>query len=113
MGASPRVLYLLDEILQGTNTAERQIAARRVIRLLLRCRSIGAVSTHELTLADASDLSQAAQAIHLTEIVVDGPDGAQMSFDYRIREGIARSTNALRLLDMVGLTEPEQTPPSA
>jgi len=104
----PRILYLLDEILQGTNTAERQIAARRVIRLLLRCRAIGAVSTHDLTLADAPDLAMTAQAIHLTELVdEDGPDGARMSFDYRIREGIARSTNALRLLDMVGLTEPE------
>jgi hypothetical protein len=106
--AQPRVLYLLDEILQGTNTAERQIAARRVIRLLLRSRSIGAVSTHDLTLADAPDLAAAAQAIHLTEVVVDGPEGARMTFDYRIREGIARSTNALRLLDMVGLTEPER-----
>lgn len=104
--AAPRILYLLDEILQGTNTAERQIAARRVIRLLLRCRAIGAVSTHDLTLADAPDLAAAAQAIHLTELVTDGPDGARMTFDYRIREGIARSTNALRLLDMVGLTEP-------
>lgn len=106
--APPRVLYLLDEILQGTNTAERQIAARRVIRLLVQCRSIGAVSTHDLTLADAPDLAAAAQAIHLTELVVDGPEGARMTFDYRIREGIARSTNALRLLDMVGLTEPDQ-----
>jgi DNA mismatch repair ATPase MutS len=104
---APRVLYLLDEILQGTNTAERQIAARRVIRLLLRCRSIGAVSTHDLTLADAPDLAATAQAIHLTEIVVDGPEGARMTFDYRVRQGIARSTNALRLLDMVGLTEPD------
>jgi hypothetical protein len=105
---APPVLYLLDEILQGTNTAERQIAARRVIRLLLRCLAVGAVSTHDLTLADAPDLSEAAQAIHLTEIVVDGPEGAQMTFDYRIRPGIARSTNALRLLDMVGLTEPTE-----
>jgi hypothetical protein len=103
----PRVLYLLDEILQGTNTAERQIAARRVIRLLLRCRSIGAVSTHDLTLADAPDLARTAQAIHLTELVVDDAEGARMTFDYRIREGIARSTNALRLLDMVGLREPD------
>lgn len=106
--AAPRILYLLDEILQGTNTAERQIAARRVIRLLLRCRAIGAVSTHDLTLADAPDLAAAARAIHLTEVVVDdGPEGARMTFDYQIREGIARSTNALRLLDMVGLTEPD------
>ena len=105
MACRRRVLYLLDEILQGTNTAERQIAARRVIRLLLRCRAIGAVSTHDLTLADAPDLAAAAQAIHLTETVADGPDGTRMTFDYRVRSGIARSTNALRLLDLVGLTD--------
>jgi DNA mismatch repair ATPase MutS len=99
------VLYLLDEILQGTNTAERQIAARRVIRLLLKCRAIGAVSTHDLTLADAPDLASAAQAIHLTETVADAAEGARMSFDYQVRPGIARSTNALRLLDLVGLTD--------
>jgi hypothetical protein len=103
----PRVLYLLDEILQGTNTAERQIAARRVIRLLLKCRAIGAVSTHDLTLADAPDLASAALAIHLTETVDDGAESARMSFDYQVRPGIARSTNALRLLDLVGLTDEE------
>jgi hypothetical protein len=105
--AVPRVLYLLDEILQGTNTAERQIAARRVIRLLLRCRAIGAVSTHDLTLADSPDLAAAAQVIHLTETVDDGAEGARMTFDYQVRPGIARSTNALRLLDLVGLTDEE------
>ncbi len=104
---APRVLYLLDEILQGTNTAERQIAARRVIRLLLKCQAIGAVSTHDLTLADAPDLAAAAQAIHLTETVADDAEGARMTFDYQVRPGIARSTNALRLLDLVGLTDEE------
>jgi hypothetical protein len=105
----PRVLYLLDEILQGTNTAERQIAARRVIRLLLKCRAIGAVSTHDLTLADAPDLASVAQAIHLTEMVDDDAEGARMTFDYQVRPGIARSTNALRLLDLVGLTDDSGT----
>ena len=98
-----RLLYLLDEVLQGTNTAERQIAARRIIRLLVRRGAIGAVSTHDLTLADVDDLSRAAHAIHLTETVADDGSGPKMTFDYRVRPGIARSTNALRLLELVGL----------
>ena len=56
------VLYLLDEILQGTNTAERQIAARRILRHLLDQRAIGAVTTHDLTLADAEDPQRAGGA---------------------------------------------------
>ena len=50
--AERTVCYLLDEILQGTNSAERQIAVRQVIRFLLARPAIGAVSTHDLALAD-------------------------------------------------------------
>lgn len=99
----PPLLHLLDEILQGTNTAERQIAARRVVRLLLARRALGAVSTHDLTLAEADDLAAAARPVHLAETVADHPEGPAMTFDYRLRPGIARSTNALRLLELVGL----------
>lgn len=97
----PGVLYLLDEILQGTNSAERRIAARTVLRGLLRSGAIGAVTTHDLSLADAEDLNARAVPVHLTEFVGDGSDG--LTFDYRLRTGIATSTNALRLLELVGL----------
>lgn len=97
----PGVLYLLDEILQGTNSVERRVAARTVLRRLLRTGAIGAVTTHDLTLADAEDLNLRAVPVHLTESVGDGSDG--LTFDYRLRPGIATSTNALRLLELVGL----------
>lgn len=99
-GPSP-TLYLLDEILQGTNSAERRIAARTVLRKLLETGAIGAVTTHDLSLADADDLTARAVAVHFTESVDDGAEG--LTFDYRLREGIATSTNALKLLAMVGL----------
>ena len=99
--ASSRTLYLLDEILQGTNSAERRIAARTVVRQLLGTGAIGAVTTHDLTLADADDLTARAVPVHFTESVDDGADG--LTFDYRLRPGIATSTNALKLLEMVGL----------
>lgn len=98
---APRTLYLLDEILRGTNSAERRIAARTVLRHLLETDAIGAVTTHDLSLADADDLVARAVAMHFTESVDDGADG--LAFDYRLRAGIATSTNALKLLEMVGL----------
>ncbi|HLZ24398.1 MAG TPA: hypothetical protein VKQ30_19965 [Ktedonobacterales bacterium] len=96
-------LFLLDEILHGTNTNERQIAARRIIRHLLALGATGAVSTHDLTLGDSPDLKAVSQQVHFTEDFSRGPDGPAMHFDYRLRPGIATSTNALKLMEIVGL----------
>ena len=107
--ASPRTLYLLDEILQGTNSAERQIAARTILRRLLASGAVGAVTTHDLALADADDLTARAVAVYFTESVADaGRDAEKLVFDYRLRPGIATSTNALRLLGLVGLDRPKR-----
>lgn len=101
--AGPRVMYLLDEILQGTNTAERSVAARRVIAYLVDQRAIGAVSTHDLALVDDPHLAQSAVSVHFTDTVGEGPDAPPMSFDYRLRPGVATTTNALRLMRLIGL----------
>jgi hypothetical protein len=97
--------YLLDEILQGTNSAERQIAVRQVIHFLLDQRAIGAVSTHDLALADLPELGARAQPVHFQETLTDAPAGPSMSFGYRLQSGLATSTNALRLVAMLGLGE--------
>lgn len=99
----PPVLYLLDEILQGTNSAERQVAARRVIRTLVTEGAIGAVTTHDLALADSPELARAAVPVHFRETVHEGDAGPAMTFDYRLRPGLATSVNALRLMEMMGL----------
>jgi predicted ATPase len=101
--AGTPVLYLLDEILQGTNTAERQLAARHIIRRLVDTGAIGAVSTHDLALAGAPELADAAVAVHFTESFTRGPAGPAMHFDYKLRQGVATSTNALKLMEIVGL----------
>ena len=99
----PRVLYLLDEILQGTNTAERSVAARQIIAYLVQQGAIGAVSTHDLALADDPRLEPIAHTVHFTDTVGEGPDTPPMSFDYRLRPGVATTTNALRLMRLIGL----------
>ena len=102
------VLYLLDEVLQGTNTAERQIAARRILRHLLGQYTIGAVTTHDLTLADASDLKQSSVMVHFRELLDEREGETPIAFDYRLREGLATSTNALKLMEIMGLSRAEE-----
>jgi hypothetical protein len=96
------VLYLLDEILQGTNTAERQIASRRVLGQLAERNAIGGVSSHDLTLIEGSGLEQKAVPVHFAETFTRGPDGPSMTFDYDLRPGLATSTNALALMELLG-----------
>jgi DNA mismatch repair ATPase MutS len=104
-GGAPGLLFLLDEILHGTNTAERRIAATRVIRHLVETGAIGAVTTHDLTLADQAALAGAAQLVHFSESFREHEGAMTMEFDYRLRDGIASSTNALALMRMVGLPD--------
>lgn len=106
--------YLLDEILQGTNTAERTTAARAVLRHLAGRRAIGACSTHDLALARDPELSTVARNVHFQETIATAPDGTTtMTFDYLLREGVATSTNALRLMAAMGLPAegPAPAPP--
>ena len=100
-------LYLLDEILQGTNSRERRIAARRIVGRLVASGAIGAVTTHDLDLAENPSLARAAVPVHFREHVVRGPTGAEMRFDHLMREGIATSTNALALMEAIGLALPD------
>jgi DNA mismatch repair ATPase MutS len=99
----PMLLYLLDEILQGTNTAERQVAVRRIVHHLLALRVIGAVTTHDLELAAAEDLTAFCDAVHFTEGIEHEDEGLRLSFDYTLKPGVATSRNALKLLKSVGL----------
>jgi DNA mismatch repair ATPase MutS len=97
------VCYLLDEVLQGTNSAERQIAVRTIVGHLLACHAIGAVTTHDLELAADPAFTAAADSFHLQETLGHDGDRVTMRFDYRLRPGPASAGNALQLLKMLGL----------
>jgi DNA mismatch repair ATPase MutS len=101
--ADRALLYLLDEILQGTNSVERHLAVARVLSHLVAEGAIGAVSTHDLALAQSPDLVDCCRAVHFRETLHGGGAGRQMTFDYLLRPGVATTTNALKLLEMVGL----------
>jgi DNA mismatch repair ATPase MutS len=101
------VLFLLDEILHGTNSRERVIGACAVVRELLERGAYGAVSTHDLGItALGGELGGRVENVHFEEQVA----GEAMTFDYVLRPGIVQSSNALRLMRAVGIdvTEAEE-----
>jgi hypothetical protein len=102
--ASPPVLFLLDEILHGTNSRERIIGACAVVRELLSSGALGAVSTHDLGItALERELPGRVENAHFEEQV----QGDTMTFDYVLRPGIVQSSNALRLMRAVGIAVPD------
>ncbi|HTM45330.1 MAG TPA: hypothetical protein VL137_10270 [Polyangiaceae bacterium] len=102
------VLFLLDEILHGTNSVERQIGARWVLSELLRCGSIGAVSTHDKGLCELrGELMNKVVQMHFRETV----EGERMTFDYKLRPGPVAGGNALRLMRTLGLEVPLEPGP--
>lgn len=100
-------LYLLDEILQGTNTAERQIASRHVLHQLTGLNAIGAVSSHDLELINETSLDDVSIAVHFAEQFTREDGKPDMTFDYQLRPGLATSSNAIRLMELIGFELPE------
>jgi hypothetical protein len=94
------VLFLLDEILHGTNSHDRAIGAEAVLRGLIAHGAIGLVTTHDLALAKIADaLAPGAANTHFEDHLEDG----KMIFDYRLRSGVVQKSNALELMRAVGL----------
>jgi hypothetical protein len=104
------VLYLLDEVLHGTNSQDRRAATRAVLARLAAHGAVGVVTTHDLELADEPALAPATVHRHFRERYVTGPDGPRMTFDYVARDGRAPTANALALLEALGLGPPPGGP---
>ena len=100
------LMYLVDEILRGTNSEERAVAARYIVARLLETPAIGAVTTHDLGVFDVPELAERLRHAHFAERFDDTRDGERLVFDYRLRPGPATSRNALRLLRVIGLSTP-------
>jgi DNA mismatch repair ATPase MutS len=94
------VLFLLDEVLGGTNSHDRRIGAEGIIDGLVGLGAIGLVTTHDLALtAVVQHLGAAARNVHFEDRMDDGV----MRFDFRLRDGVVQSSNALALMRSVGL----------
>jgi DNA mismatch repair ATPase MutS len=96
------VLFLLDELLRGTNARARNTGARSVLVHLLSRGALGIVATHDIGLAHLEDELPRVHNVHFTDVFEDG----EMRFDYKLRPGPVTTSNALRLLAMAGIEVP-------
>jgi hypothetical protein len=99
-GGEAPVLFLFDELLDGTNSHDRRIGAESIVRALLERGAIGILTTHDLALTEmAKSLGGIAHNSHFQDYVEDG----KMRFDYKLRDGVVTKSNALELMRLVGL----------
>jgi len=98
--AGQPTLFLLDELLSGTNSHDRRIGAAAVIQGLVERGAIGLVTTHDLALAEiTATLGERARNVHFEDHIENG----EIHFDYHLRDGVVERSNALELMRAVGL----------
>ena len=97
--AGTPLLFLLDELLQGTNSKDRRIGAEGLLRTLIGLGSLGLATTHDLALTEMPGLAGRARNVHFGETIEAG----QMHFDFTLREGVATRSNGLELMRALGL----------
>ena len=94
------LLFLLDEMLQGTNSKDRRIGAEAILRSLIERGAIGLASTHDLALTELQGLAEGAvRNVHFEDQIVEG----RMQFDFKLRNGVVEKSNGLELMRAIGL----------
>ena len=91
---------MIDEILSGTNSRDRRVAAEAVVAALVAAGAVGALSTHDLALTEIA----AAAVLRGANVHMQSEDAEEpLAFDYRVKPGILRQTNALAIVRMLGI----------
>ncbi|HTT03211.1 MAG TPA: hypothetical protein VMG11_14085 [Steroidobacteraceae bacterium] len=94
------LLFLLDELLQGTNSMDRRIGAEGVLRAFMERQAIGLISTHDLALTEIRGVdADAIRNMHFQDELRDGA----IHFDFRLRDGVVTQSNGLALMRSIGL----------
>jgi MutS domain V len=97
---NPPVLFLLDELLQGTNSKDRLIGSEGVVRFLLASGAIGLISTHDLALTNIGEQrDHRLHNVHLQDTIVNG----KMKFDFKLQDGVVTKSNGIELMRLIGL----------
>lgn len=98
-GGGPPLLFLLDELFAGTNSADRVAGAERVVRTLVEAGAIGFVTTHDLSLTAVTERIPGAVNVHFCDGFAEG----ELNFDYTMRPGVVPHGNGIALMRAVGL----------
>ncbi len=99
-GGDLPLLFLLDELLQGTNSKDRRMGAEGIVGALVNRGAIGLVSTHDLALTDMGGAVEGyLRNVHFQDELENG----RMTFDYKLRDGVVTKSNGLELMRSIGL----------
>lgn len=94
------LLFLLDEMLQGTNSRDRRIGAEAILRALIEQGAIGLATTHDLALTELPGLGEGVlRNVHFEDRIEDG----RMRFDFELRDGVVTKSNGIELMRAIGL----------
>lgn len=94
------LLFLFDEILQGTNSHDRRVGAEGIVRALVVNGAIGLVTTHDLALTSLVNIfPERVRNVHFQEKL----DAGKLHFDYQLREGVVTTSNGVELMKSIGL----------
>jgi len=97
---SPPVLFLLDELLQGTNSKDRLIGAEGLVQALLESGAIGLISTHDLALTNIGEQKDSRlHNVHFQDEIEDG----KMKFNFTLQDGVVTKSNGIELMRLIGL----------
>jgi len=100
LSSTQPTLFLLDEVLQGTNSHDRRVGTEGVLRTLIHNSAIGLVTTHDLALTSLEEVfPERVRNAHFQERFEDD----RLSFDYRLRPGVVTTSNGVELMKSIGL----------
>ena len=95
------IFIILDEILKGTNSKDKEIGSARFLQKLKRLNARGIIATHDLSLCDLANNDSTFRNMCFDSII----EGENLSFDYRINEGVCKNMNASFLLKQMKLVD--------
>ena len=98
------VLFLLDELLSGTNSHDRLTGTQFLVRALVAHGAMGLITTHDLAL---TQIPETTSGVAVNCHFEDHLEGGKLQFDYKLRPGVVRTSNALKLMQSIGLVADE------
>ena len=100
LSAHTTLIFLFDEMLQGTNSHDRRVGAEGILRTVIANGALGMVTTHDLALTSIAQVfPERVVNVHFQEKLESG----KLSFDYKLRPGVVSTSNGVELMRSVGL----------
>ncbi len=97
-----KILFILDEILKGTNSTDKAIGSKLFLRKVISLGGTGLIATHDTSLGEMESEFPELVTNNCFEIEINGEN---ILFDYKLRNGITQKMNASLLMRQMGLTE--------